>query len=46
MNTDKCFINWQNFVQVRLHLKLAFMIRVRYETKETGQFVVKFKVKF
>jgi len=26
-NTDKLAINWQNFVQVRLQLKFAFIIR-------------------
>jgi len=26
MNKDKLAINWQNFAQVRLHLKLAFRI--------------------
>jgi len=27
MNTDKLAINWQNFAQVRLQLKFAFIIR-------------------
>jgi len=27
INTDKFAINWQNFAQVRLQLKFAFMIR-------------------
>jgi len=26
MNTDKLEINWQNFAQVRLQLKFAFII--------------------
>jgi len=27
MNTDELAVNWQNFAQVRLHLKFAFIIR-------------------
>jgi len=27
INTDKLAINWKNFAQVRLQLKLAFVIR-------------------
>jgi len=28
MNTDRLAINWQNFAQVRLQLKFAFIIRL------------------
>jgi len=28
-NTDKLAINWQNFAQVRLQFKFAFIIRTR-----------------
>jgi len=31
MNTDKFPINWQNFAQVRLQLKFAFIIRLLLE---------------
>jgi len=33
MNTDKLAINWQNFTQVRLQIKFAFIIRsIKSET--------------
>jgi len=35
MNTDILAINWQNFAQVRLQLKFAFVVRPKIYNQKT-----------